>query len=161
MLEETQQTLGRFMPTVHDRVRCDQVRLVTTKSTRSPRFPHLRLFSQAVFSFRSRSTIWPIIQSTVCRSACAMRCAISFFPKPVNSCWAANKRFEISKFKFKFPRALNLRNDRARSRLYRSQILQVNTRWKALAEIYTMQSFAPFRIRSLISIFFVKHKYSC
>ena len=33
---------------------------------------------------------------------------------------------------------------KARSRLYRSQILQVNTRWKALAEIYTMHSFAPF-----------------
>ena len=33
---------------------------------------------------------------------------------------------------------------RARSRLYRSQILQVNIRWKALAEIYTMHSFAPF-----------------
>ena len=32
----------------------------------------------------------------------------------------------------------------ARSRLYRSQILQVGMRWKALAEIYTMHSFAPF-----------------
>merc|ERR1712078_607588 len=32
----------------------------------------------------------------------------------------------------------------ARSRLYRSRFLQVNTRWKALAEIYTMHSFAPF-----------------
>ena len=32
----------------------------------------------------------------------------------------------------------------ARSRLYRRQILQVNTRWKALAEIYTIHSFAPF-----------------
>ena len=31
-----------------------------------------------------------------------------------------------------------------RSRLYRRRILQVNTRWKALAEIYTMHSFAPF-----------------
>ena len=31
---------------------------------------------------------------------------------------------------------------RARSRLYRSQILQVNIRLKALAEIYTMHSFA-------------------
>ena len=33
----------------------------------------------------------------------------------------------------------------ARSRLYRSQILQVlvNTLWKALAEIYKMHSFAP------------------
>ena len=32
----------------------------------------------------------------------------------------------------------------ARSRLYRRRFLQVNTRWKALAEIYTMHSFAPF-----------------
>ena len=32
--------------------------------------------------------------------------------------------------------------DRARSRLYRGQILQENMRWKALAEIYTMHSFA-------------------
>ena len=32
----------------------------------------------------------------------------------------------------------------ARSRPYRSQILQVNTSWKALAEIYTMHSFTPF-----------------
>ena len=31
----------------------------------------------------------------------------------------------------------------ARSRLYRSELLQVNTRWKALAEIDTMHSFAP------------------
>ena len=30
----------------------------------------------------------------------------------------------------------------ARSRLYRSQILQANTRWKALAEVYTMYSVA-------------------
>ena len=32
--------------------------------------------------------------------------------------------------------------DRARSRLYRGQILQENVRLKALAEIYTMHSFA-------------------
>ena len=32
--------------------------------------------------------------------------------------------------------------DRARSRLYQSQILQENMRWKALAEIYTMHPFA-------------------
>ena len=31
---------------------------------------------------------------------------------------------------------------RARSRLYRRRFVQVNTRWKALAEIYTMYSFA-------------------
>ena len=28
--------------------------------------------------------------------------------------------------------------------MYRRRFLQVNTRWKALAEIYTMHSFAPF-----------------
>ena len=33
---------------------------------------------------------------------------------------------------------------KARSRLYRSQILQVKNCWKALAEIYTTHSFAPF-----------------
>ena len=33
----------------------------------------------------------------------------------------------------------------ARSRLYRSQILQVNMRWKALAEIYAMPAFAPWK----------------
>ena len=58
--------------------------------------------------------------------------------------WVANKRFEISKFKFKFPRARTYKFIRARSRLYRSQMLQANTRWKALAEMYTMHSFAPF-----------------
>ena len=35
--------------------------------------------------------------------------------------------------------------DRARSRLYRGQILQENMRLKALAEIYTMHSFAQLR----------------
>ena len=67
--------------------------------------------------------------------------------------WAANKRFEISKFKFKFPRARTYELIKARSRLYRSHILQVNARWKALAEIYTMHSFAPFSNLNL----FVKH----
>ena len=38
------------------------------------------------------------------------------------------------------PKASKL--DRARSRLYRGQILQVNMRLKALVEIYTMHSFA-------------------
>ena len=63
--------------------------------------------------------------------------------------WAANKRFEISKLQIKFPRARTYELIRARSRLYRSQILQVNIRWKALAEIYTMH-------RSLISMFSLK-----
>ena len=56
--------------------------------------------------------------------------------------WAANKRFEVSKFKFKFPRARTSELYRARSRLYQSQILRVNMRLKALAEIYTMHSLA-------------------
>ena len=32
----------------------------------------------------------------------------------------------------------------ARFQLYRNQLLQENTRWKALAETHTMHSFAPF-----------------
>ena len=40
--------------------------------------------------------------------------------------WAANKRFEILKSKFKFPRARTFELLRACSRLYRNQILQVN-----------------------------------
>ena len=39
---------------------------------------------------------------------------------------------------------LTLSNWRARTRLYRSQNLQISMRWKALAEIYKMHSFAPF-----------------
>ena len=42
----------------------------------------------------------------------------------------------------------------ARSRLHRRRFLQVNTRWKALAEIYTMHSFAPFSNLN----FFVKNR---
>ena len=42
---------------------------------------------------------------------------------------------------------------RARSRLYRSQILQVNIRWKALVEIYTMHAFAPFSDREIRIVF--------
>ena len=42
----------------------------------------------------------------------------------------------------------------AHSRLYRRRFLQVNTRWKARAEIYTMHSFAPFSNLN----FFVKNR---
>ena len=42
--------------------------------------------------------------------------------------------------------------DRARSRLYRRRFLQVNNRWKALAEIYTMHSFAQ-----LCNLIFYQH----
>ena len=71
---------------------------------------------------------------------------------------AARKRFEISKLKFKFPRARTYELIKAKFRLYRSQLLQVNTSRKALAEIYTMHSFAPFWNRSLISILFIKNR---
>ena len=50
---------------------------------------------------------------------------------------------------------------KARSRLSRSQILQINTRWKALAEIYTMNPFAPLWNRSLISKFSLKFAEIC
>ena len=81
---------------------------------------------------------------------------------------------EIRALKFQilsstFPRARTFEFFRARSRLHRSQILQVNTRWnsylfetrwKALVEIYTMQSFAPFSfsnsLMTLISFFSLK-----
>ena len=43
----------------------------------------------------------------------------------------------------------------ARFRLYRRRFLQVNTRWKALAEIYTMHSFAPF---SNLNFFVKNHR---
>ena len=58
--------------------------------------------------------------------------------------WAANKSFEVLKLKFKFPRVRTFELFGARSRLYRSQFLQVNARFKALVEIYTMHSVAPF-----------------
>ena len=48
----------------------------------------------------------------------------------------------------------------ARYRLYRSQHLLQNMRWKALAEIYTMHSFAPVSnvkiFRQNVQIFFGK-----
>ena len=44
--------------------------------------------------------------------------------------------------------------DKARYRQCRSQFLQENTRWKALAEIYAMHSFAPFSNLN----FFVKNR---
>ena len=47
---------------------------------------------------------------------------------------------------------------RARSRLYRSQILQVNMRWKALVEIYTMHSFAQLCNLNFFSKFCQKKK---
>ena len=34
--------------------------------------------------------------------------------------------------------------------LFPTRILQVNTRWKALAEIYTMHPFAPFSILKIL-----------
>ena len=46
------------------------------------------------------------------------------------------------------PRAGKL--DRARSRLYRSRILQENMRWKALAETYTMHACAPFSKHNIL-----------
>ena len=39
--------------------------------------------------------------------------------RPARVAWAANKRFEVLKFKFKFPRARTFELYRARSRLYK------------------------------------------
>ena len=62
---------------------------------------------------------------------------------------AAELRSEVN-IELNFPPKLR----GARSRLYRRRFLQVNTRWKALAEIYTMHSFAPFSNLN----FFVKNR---
>ena len=48
--------------------------------------------------------------------------------------------------------------DRARSRLYRSEILQENMRLKALAEIYTMHSFAQLCNLNFLSKFGKKNR---
>ena len=85
-----------------------------------------------------------VVEAAPPRSLQSSSCASEFPDAHAKVAWAANKRFEISKFKFNFPRARTFELFRARSLLYRSQILPVNTRWKALAEIYTMHSFARF-----------------
>ena len=51
--------------------------------------------------------------------------------------------------------------DRARSRLYRGQILQQNMRLKALAEIYTMHSFAQLCNLIFLSKIFQKFAKIC
>ncbi len=48
------------------------------------------------------------------------------------------------------------RLDRARSRLYRNEILQAKMRLKALAEIYTMHSFAQLCNLNFLSVFLPK-----
>ena len=59
----------------------------------------------------------------------------------------------MSKFKLKFPRARTFEHFRARSRLYRSQILQVNARWKALDEIYKIYNELGSRLKALAEIY--------
>ena len=59
--------------------------------------------------------------------------------RAVKVCWAANKSFEVLKFKFKFPRARTFELFRARSRLYRSQILQPFS-FFAFIEIYMIHA---------------------
>ena len=72
-------------------------------------------------------------------------------PIPRNA--ARNEHLQLRRGRRERPRkGRSGKLDRARSRLYRSQILQENMRWKALAEIYTMHSFAPFWNRMMIQI---------
>jgi len=53
--------------------------------------------------------------------------------------WDASALSKLNSWRL--PKLIKIKS--ARSRLYRRRFLQVNTRWKALAEIYTMHSFAP------------------
>ena len=57
----------------------------------------------------------------------------------------------------RWPRRITL--FQARSRLYRKEILQENNRWKALAEIFTMHSFAQLCNLNFLSnnLIFAKH----
>ena len=71
-------------------------------------------------------------------------------PAPRRRLRAQDLRSEVN-IELNFPPKLR----GARSRLYRRRFLQVNTRWKALAEIYTMHSFAPFSNLN----FFVKNRH--
>ena len=78
---------------------------------------------------------------------CAMMVKLTGVRKRINAREYTGLQIRALKFQSSsstFPRARTCELRRARSRLYRSQMLQVNTRWKALAEIYTMHSFAPF-----------------
>ena len=60
--------------------------------------------------------------------------------------WVAGK--EANKLRIEF----SPKPGGARSRLYRRRFHQVNIRWKALAEIYTMHFFASF---SNLNLFFI------
>ena len=75
---------------------------------------------------RARST-WPLrctsFSQAIMQKASSVRSVSSGFPVLRFGSW-------------------HIRRQRARSRLYQNQILQVNIRLKALAEIYTMHSFA-------------------
>ena len=75
--------------------------------------------------------------------------ATALVPGMVNrhpSCWMwlHRTRDGIHRTKLNPWMVEKVKTNQARSRLYQSQMLQLNTRWKALAEIYTMHSFAPF-----------------
>ena len=70
-------------------------------------------------------------------------------PPPLEDAAAQALRSEVNS-ELNFPPKLR----GARSRLYRRRFLQVNTRWKALAEIYTMHSFKTFSNLN----FFVKNR---
>ena len=62
-------------------------------------------------------------------------------PKPR----AARQRYMYVRYMYYatvYVRTVSAKLWRVRSRLCRSHILQVNTRWKALEELYTMRSFA-------------------
>ena len=78
--------------------------------------------------FRSRTTVCNYARRDNGPSSCQVK-----RPLHTRGCTALGRR----------PSSARLgKLDRARSRLYRSQILQENMRRKALAEIYTMLSFA-------------------
>ena len=87
----------------------------------------------------------PVVDAVLRYDAEALQQALALDPGLASVPWAANKRFKILnnlKFNFQFPRARTFELFRARSRLYRSQILQLNTRLKARDAIYKIYTYA-------------------
>ena len=72
------------------------------------------------------------------------RCKAVWATTAGSVCWVANKSFEISKFKFNISESSNLRTSQGSFSAVSKPNFASKYRWKALSEIYTMHSFAPF-----------------
>ena len=120
------------------------------------RLPYARVTHVSVFNHLSDLLI-PVYDRSVISPKFVSKCASRFSARPWRIPRSRSELYgQTLAFDFKCPDRGKGKGNfeapfsrfpelfRTRSRLYRSQILQVNTRWKALVKIYTMHSFAPF-----------------